>query len=307
MKFKKISKKLIIVIVIVSISIPSTIISAIALNKDNDYQNVVSQTDEARTIAAQISNITGVSIEEILKMKNNGISWNEILELLEIEDVSIDDVKQREDVLLQTGVNEELIQSLISEGYNEEDIIDAKLLIERVLSQLQDIVTENQVMNTSLNNLEIDKNDEINNFNNLYKKIDVEKAIKLMLKLKEDFGSIEKVLNEYLYTLQIGIDLDNYLIDKEEYTEERNLKSIEININNIISIAKIEEKMLEIIQSKNTNIVEEENIMPDQLLDNEVNTPITPLPDNNPKPQDPMEDVMKEIEEITNNSLYPTN
>lgn len=307
MNFKKKSKTLIIVLVIVSISIPSTIISAIALNNDNNHQNVASQTDEERTIAAQISNITGESIEEILEMKNNGITWNEILELLEIEDVSIDEVKQREDILLQTGLNEELIQNLISHGYSEEDIMDAKMLIERVMSQLQDIVTESTVINTSINNFEINKNDEINNFNNLYKKIDVEKAITLMLALKEDFGTIEKVLDEYLYTLQIGIDLDNYLINKEEYTEVRNLKSIEINITNIITIAKIEEKILEIIQSKNANIVEEENIMLNQLLDNEVKTPSTPLPNNNPQPQDPLEDVMKEIEEITNNSLYPTN
>jgi len=42
-----------------------------------------------------------------------------------------------------------------------------------------------------------------------------------MVKLEESLGSIEKVLDEYLLSLQVDIDFDKYFTDKKSYNKLR--------------------------------------------------------------------------------------
>jgi len=45
-----------------------------------------------------------------------------------------------------------------------------------------------------------------------------------MVKLEESLGSIEKVLDEYLLSLQVDIDFDKYFTDKKSYNKLRKEK-----------------------------------------------------------------------------------
>jgi len=45
--------------------------------------------------------------------------------------------------------------------------------------------------------------------------------LETMVKLEESLGSIEKVLDEYLLSLQVDIDFDKYFTDKKSYNKLR--------------------------------------------------------------------------------------
>jgi len=50
-----------------------------------------------------------------------------------------------------------------------------------------------------------------------------------MVKLEESLGSIEKVLDEYLLSLQVDIDFDKYFTDKKSYNKLRKEKLLKID------------------------------------------------------------------------------
>jgi len=303
-----------------------------------DKSTMDNASSEDKRIASEISNETGVSIEEVFLLKSNGRSWNEVLSVLKNKSNlgANSEKNNRDDLLLNSGLDEEFIAKLKKEGFSEENITEVKMLEERVAFQLQEIISGNQAnqvtqeiqitqatqankynksnqVNIEEPKVDIsDSNKEINDisaYEELYKKIDIKNAVYFMLKLKEDFGSYEEVFDEYLYSLQADLDLNDYIKDKEAYTKSKDEKKLLLDEQKVITLEKIEEKSIEKIQKDNKNI---ENEVLAQQNDKTINTaasdsgakdknslPDVPKPANEGiKPKNPTDEIMNEIKEI---------
>ena len=331
--------------VILSTSIPFTISSfgeKSTITMDN-------ASSEDKRIASEISNQTGVSIEEVFLLKSKGRSWNQVLSSLKNKSnlSSNSEKNDRDKFLLNSGLDEDFIAKLKKEGFSEENITEVKMLEERVVFQLKEITSgsqANQVMqgsqiistpqvnksnqasiqepkvniNASTSNNCNNKNDSDNNnsghndisaYEGLSKKIDIKNAMYFMLKLKADFGSYEKAFDEYLYSLQADLDLNDYIKDKKAYLKSKEEKKLLLDEQKVITLEKIEEKAIEKIQKDNKNI---ESEMSTQKNDKSVNTaasdsvtqdksslPDVPNPNSeNVKPKNPTDEIMNEINEI---------
>lgn len=189
--------------------------------------------EQELTIASSISNLTGVPSEKILDMWTEGLSWNEILEKLKggkLADANREDMDR---LLAAEGLGENVIDTLLDMGFDRDEITGAKLLVERVLFNLEEIIA-------------FGDNDEYRDLKSL---IDIDGAVYYMLVLQDDFGDMHNVLDEYLLALQVGLDLGMYIEDAEKYEEEK-LQKIALANNPIITCGMIEEKMLETVRSR---------------------------------------------------------
>ena len=109
-----------------------------------------------------------------------------------------------------------------------------------------DLISNNNNITTETIKDSVDKKGEdITAFKELLGKFDLNTSVSLMLKLKKDFGSIDNVLDEYLCCLQIGINLEDYIKDKEEYQKQKKEKAAGLDSSKIITIKIIEEKKKE--------------------------------------------------------------
>ena len=99
------------------------------LNVKAEQTEALEQTDAGdMKIAGDISNLTGIDVNTILNMKNDGLSWNEVLK--ELEDINTDSEKNRSDrdnVLFTKGLGEAPINQLKNEGFSKEELIDAPI------------------------------------------------------------------------------------------------------------------------------------------------------------------------------------
>jgi hypothetical protein len=171
------------------------------------------------------------------------------------------DRDKRNKFLADEGLGDDYVDRLKKEGFKIKEIMEAKLLVERVMFQLHEITTENEKQAVSPK-IEVEvpgsntnrPEDDTSFYAELAGKMDIKTAVTLMLKLRNDFGSLEKVLDEYLFSLQAGINLEDYLTDKRAYQKQRNEKSLAIDREKVITMAKIEEKMLKKAQESNTDI-----------------------------------------------------
>lgn len=273
----------------------------------NNTDAVYEFNNEDMTTVSEISNMTGVKSEEIIKLRKEGRSWNEILELLKNNPgykAEGDNIK-RKDTLTKNGMEEDTLKKLKEEGCTEEQIIEAKTIVERVIFQLDEIVNM-QVMIPSTpeagESIDTDKDDTAD-YTALAGKIDLNEAVYLILKLQEEFGSIQSAFDEYLCSLQLGIDFRIYLTDKEEYRRMKQQKTAELASQELITLAGIEEKMLDMLQGMNKKDEETPEMKNDGLslpwADVE-----SPLPDiqapavQDIKPQNPAEAIMQEINSI---------
>ena len=292
---------------------------------------------EDKRIASEISNETGASLEEIFELKENGRTWNQVLNVLKTSMKLGQSSKKssRDALLLSSGLDEEFIKKLKKEGFKEQDINEAKLLAERVTFELQEITDnpkkqQNQVTekdkntqnsntnigngitnNTAISDFDIKGNkpdsQDIQSYEELSKKVDTQNAIYFMLKLKADIGSYEQVFDEYLLSLQLDLDLNDYIKDKKEYQKKKEEKKLVLDPQKVITLEKIEQKSLEKTQSEN----ESEQLSPKNSgekipgatgsADTKEKSPLpdVPKPDTgNVKPQNPTAEVMKEIDQI---------
>jgi hypothetical protein len=276
-----------------------------------DVQKLIDENADDLRIATEISNMTGVTTDEILQLKQSGMTWNEVIESLKNQDSSKYEKNQNErsERLTESGLGKEYIDQLKQEGYAEEEIMEAKLLIERVLYQLNEIVESDELepVNpvTEIQGSEKSKED-LSAYRKIVDNFQEKEAVYLLLKLKDDFGSKEEVLNEYLFSLQADIDLGLYIQDKEQYLKEKEDKSIAFMREDIITLAKIENKMLENIQQENAmnrkeDVTEGGTIQGVELQDHEMDSPLPDIPQPNVKdikPKNPAEEMLQEIEVI---------
>lgn len=300
--------------VMLSTSIPLTIWGLSGKN----VTTMDNASEEDKRIASEISNETGVSIEEIFHLKSYGRTWNEVLSTLKnrpnLRETS--EKNDRDNLLLNSGLDEDCLKKLKNEGFSEKDITDVKMLGERVIFQLQEITSgnyENQVKieepKVSIGANDRD-NDDISAYQELSKKIDINNAVYFMLKLKEDFGSYEKVFDEYLFTLQADLDLNEYISDKETYLKKKEEKKLLLDDQKIITTEKVEEKSIEKTQKESKESENEASAA--QKNDNTANNEKSniaakdksPMPDvpkpniEDIKPKNPTDEIMNEIKTI---------
>lgn len=312
-KFKQPYKKLLIAFIIFALLFPTIIITSDSLPITNvEAANDMNKDDQK--IAEDISNMTGAKTEEVIKLKNEGLTWNDVLDKLKKIDYSNhNDRDTRSTVLAENGLDEDFVKKLKSESYTDGEITEAKMLVERVIFQLSEItaVQDESELQPVFPTTGMDKQDEddISKYTELSGKIVVKTAVELMLKLKKDFGSLEGVLDEYLYTLQVDADLMKYLEGKEVYEKEKTEKEAGKDLQKLITMAKIEEKMLQRIQDdnkKSTNINDSAGIENNEIpgIKDEDRIPKSPLPEvEDTRPENPADEVMKEINDIKSSSL----
>jgi len=294
-------KRIFAILIAIAVLVPTFLFTTSEVfNNKIDTKKEVTMDD--KKTANDISNMTGAKTEDILKLKASGKSWNDILNELK-QPNNGDKEKQTNDINSQ-----DYMKKLTEEGFQEEEIRTTKMLVERVVFGLKEITSnKEQITPTSiLENSDSNQKDDSSKYLELLNKINSEKAIYLSLKGKKDFKNVETALNEYLYSLQIDIDFESYFIDKTEYLKQKQEKSITLNIEEVITIEKIESKMLENIQTQNEkNKTKTDNNLINQNNNNkEKDEDLPKVPDiNDIKPKDPLADVMKEINEIKNKSL----
>lgn len=308
-----------IAIFVVFIMVVSIFIGAAdGFRKGPEPQNAVNASGDESSIANDIANMTGVSTETIAKLRAEGKTWEQVLEYIKSnQDTLKNSSDNTNEQMVENELGKDAVEQLKEQGFKESEIVEAKMLVERIAFQLEEITTEDnklpEVPSVDINKPLNDKKD-IEAYKELLSKFDIKAAVIFALKLKDSFGSMEKVLDEYLLSLQIGTNLENYLKDKTAYEKERNQKSMEFGVDKIITLQKIEEKMLEKLQQSNKDKEKEDNtsLIPNQQsvtasFDPKNDMPEPPLPEvENTAVESPADQVMKEINSINNNGINQT-
>lgn len=306
-------KKLLIVLVIIALLLPTFTITN-GLISTNDVTAAKDMSIEDKRIAEDISNMTGVKIDEIVEQKNQGATWNEVLDKLKKVDYTNQNERDaRNTVLATTGVDSELVKRLKSEGFKDDEINEAKMLIDRVTLQLSEIITSqdgnDQQLRSVSTDIDTQTEEDITQYAELSDKIDTNTALYLILKLSKDFITKENVLDEYLLSLQIGVNFEDYIVDKKTYETEKNEKMISADLQKIITIAKIEETLLKLIQQRSVKDKNNDDLESGSENESDISNPDIisqelPIPYvGEARPQSPTEDVMKEVNEIIDKSL----
>ncbi|MGI6668345.1 MAG: hypothetical protein ACOX4M_02585 [Acetivibrionales bacterium] len=268
----------------------------------------IENTDDKR-IAGDISSMTGVSVDEILAVRNAGMSWNDVLQELKTGKYQKgSDAFQRENRLSLSGMEEADLRKLKEEGFTDNELQQAILLIERLIFQLREITAGDHAAHAVPEPLISggDKDDDLQKYRDIAARIDAKECLYLVLRLRHEFGSMEKALDEYLFSLQAGINLALYIADKEEYLRRREEKAAELGMQGIITAAKIEEKMLELLSQKketdNTGLTDFSKAETQKTPESENSAGNDVLPDM-PKPglgsvmpENPADRIKKEID-----------
>lgn len=328
-------KRLLSVSLIISLVIPTALVTTNIFRK-KDVQASVIQNKEDERIAIDISNMTGLMAEDILRLRKSGNTWESVLDMLRNKTTGLGsgDISKRSTLLADTGLGSEFVEKCKAEGFEEKEITSAKMLVERVVFQLKEITQEETAMQSPLPNtdkLPLDKQiapvigfekaqgskeeqaEDILPYRDLIGKIDIKTAVYLILKLNKELGGMEKVLEEYLYAIQVGVNLELYLIDKKGYEKEKEEKSRWMDTQKLLTLARIEAKMLDRIKLQNDHSKNQTGLLGDNLFisgkSQEEAKPYDDLakvllPDvGMTRPKDPAADVMKEINDIRNKSL----
>lgn len=298
--------------VIIGISLIAQMFLFVAGDKVLTQTKAESSQSDDNKIAADISNMTGVKIEEILRLKQTGLSWNEVLDKLKRtpSSDSLNDKGKRNELLSGAGLGEDVMTKLLSQGFTNDEILDAKMIAERVQFQLKELINDTKAA-PQVPVLEINsdkkKDDKTSTFQKISEQFDVGAVLYLMLVLKKDFGSPEAVLDEYLFALQIGVNLEDYIQDKDKYLKVKDEKSIGLTRDKVITMSFIESALLEKIQ-QNNQMAKDEFLTQGKIegasKDSKEKSllPDVPLPTvKDVKPSNPTAEIMKEINGLNPN------
>lgn len=186
------------------------------------------------------------------------------------------------------------------------------MMVERLSYQLEQILADDIVPNSIISVGENDANqeEERRKYKSLYEKINISDCIEFMLMLENQFNGFVGVINEYLLSLQIEIDLRVCLSDPKGYEEEKNEKKALIDFNSIITAEIIEMKLLKKLQSNNSYLnfefdMESGNQSVNHSFNNDIEeNSILPKYENDTiVPLNPSAEINKEIESIRNRSF----
>lgn len=327
---KKTHTRIIGIVLAVSLLAPSSVYLGARAARSNDTADSTVSTfasaDNDQAVLADISNMTGVPVEEIAKLRAEGADWNQVLSKLKAEPYRsiAGDRVSRMDVLTGEQDGEAVAAELIQAGFSRDQIIQAKLLAERVQMQLESIsgseifrsptplVPANKVGTEASTKDE----GEMEVYSKLAAAFRTSEAISFMVRLQAELGGMEQVLNEYLLTLQLELTLEDYAADPKAYEETKEKRLSLIPLFRAVTIQTIEEEALKQLQESNRR--EQKNTVASGQ-DSSKDTPLSvsvpegktaPLPDlpasaapgvRDVKPVNPAEQIMKEIDHLNPN------
>lgn len=278
----------------------------------NNSKGTNEMTGDDKRIVDEISNVTGMKVENIIKLKLKGKTWNEILETAKKGTGynSADDLALRSRILLQTSLGAEEADKLKDDGFSEDEIMEAKTLVERVIFQLDELQQDDGIgAAPGISNRQTNQNEDAAGYNALLSKLELKKAVSAILKVKKKFNNIYEAMDEYLCALQLDLDIEEMLVDNSKYDEKKQEKLLTVDRLSIITVSSIETKLMDKLLTENikeTNEITEEQIVgqdnkPEILRNDMPQLPETEVPDV--KPKDPAEELMNEINEITEKNM----
>lgn len=328
---KKTHTRIMGIVLAVSLLAPSSVYLGVRAAKPNDITDstipVFTSAVNDQAVLADISNMTGVPVGEIAKLRAEGADWNQVLSKLKAEpylSVAGDRVS-RMGALTGEKDGEAVAAELIQAGFSREQIMQAKLLAERVQMQLASIAGNEIFRNptplvpTKKVGTETSTKDEeeMEAYSKLAAAFRTSEAISFMVRLQGELGGMEQVLNEYLLTLQLELTLEDYAADPKAYEEAKEKRRSLIPLFRAVTIQSIEEEALKQLQESNNR--EQENTVTsgqsgsdkdNALLASMPEGLTAPLPDlpasaapgvRDVKPVNPAEQVMKEIDHLNPN------
>lgn len=297
--------------IIVALLAEAAIVTFPRLNRDSAVEESSQQQDEQT--AAELSNLSGVAAKQILAMKKSGSSWNEITETLkqQLPANNTEDKQGRSNLLHEAGLGEELLKELRQKGFQDDEIMEAKMLTERTMQQVKEVVSSvTSIVEKPEASSELSGSAE-EELQSAYVTINEQfnegEAVTLLLTLQQEFGSMEAVMNEYLLSLQIGLNLKDYITDPKQYQETKEQQTITLKESEIVTLDSLEKRMLEQLQRGNEapNREDEEKAAdPINLVTDDKESLI---PDINPptvqdvRPENPGEAVRQEIQAMNPN------
>ncbi|MBD7912107.1 hypothetical protein [Clostridium cibarium] len=192
-------------------------------------------------------------------------------------------------------------KDIYSGQFKVDDIKETKSIVENLINELKQIIMERSKDNLAL----------YDEYVLLQNKIEENKAVCLLLKLKDKFGGYEIVLDEYLLSIQLNIDLEKYLTNEDDYKKEKDENINKIKNGEIITSSKIEQVYLEKVQQETNNTKNSDKNVEDKSMNNGLSNDMNNNKSknekfnntNDSKVQHPTEDAMREIDDINSRSL----
>lgn len=267
-----------------------------------------SDSEADRQTAQQIADMTGASVYQLLEMKASMGSWNHVLSSIEKNGMDYQDLTDDE---LEAMTNK----------FPEEELKQVSELIARVVFQLQEInarvETASQPETLPSPGISGGTVNTEHDFEKLEGQFLRNRAIWLVLEMQQQYGSFEKALDEYLYSLQVEVEFELALTDFEEYEKQIVQKGSQLLRENAITVLVIEQRMLELLskdqarqeEAMDTLSPESDDVkMPEnpkiEKAEPEAQNPKNILPGegHDPVPAKPAAEVYEEIEKIKQNS-----
>lgn len=241
------SYKVIIFLVVAALVLPT--ILYVFTHREEAKSSIEKLEGSDKQIVADISNLTGVPSEEIVKLKQTGLSWNEVLEQLKYKEGASERQREARSSLLTEENMVETVAKLRKSGFSDQDIQSAKLMAERIEFQMKEIVGAsevssplNPVAGTISSKEEDDRKEALPGIAENY---DSASAVYYLLTLEEEMGGSEATMDEYLLTLQIDLDLQLYMDDRDSYLKSKEEKTAGFMPDSLVTAVYIEETMLQ--------------------------------------------------------------
>lgn len=217
---------------------------------------------------------------------------------------------------LRVGADlEETVSLLKDKGFAEDEILEAKMLAERMQFQLQEIAgartVKPEVPETAVQKEE-NKDDRVKEaIRRVSGQYELRMAVYAMVMLRKDLGGLEAALDEYLLSLQIDVAIEGYFQDKAAYLKEKQEKIGDLGQDERITASVVEAVLLEQVQQENRQRMEAEGTVlqtgktaPSPSADSEPDSllPDVPAPGvADVRPENPTDRIMKEIEALNPN------
>ncbi|HZG76387.1 MAG TPA: hypothetical protein VEZ72_11080 [Paenibacillus sp.] len=261
--------------------------------------------EDDRSVAADVSNLTGATIEDVLELKRMGLSWNEVLEALENDPGAASNRGARDERLAEAGLSPETVDSLTGMGFTAEQIAEAKLLADRVSDQLRELATA--PAESSADPFEAAAPTVYEDLAEWYR---AEAAVRFMLLLAERLGSYELALEEYVLALQLELDLETMVEDEAAYEEAKALAMAGKRPDELVRLQDIELAVLALVQKRGQPTDDTAFPTAEALKERalpEAGTPPSPLPDaptpsvEDVRPANPTQAILDELEALNPN------
>lgn len=241
--------KVIIYLLIVTLIVPTVLYGFVYNRNRNQAATYPLEGATDKQIVTDISNMTGVSSDKIVKLKETGLSWNEVLEQVKsVKGTGTSGRKARSALLTEENM-EETTAKLRESGFEDRDIQEAKLSAERIAFQLSELTDDSAAPSLPAapapQGLSTQKTDaRAESIAVLAKKFDSAALVYYLLVLSGEFDGPETISDEYLLSLQLELDLQQYIDDPEAYLKSKQEKSAILLPGSEITTAYIEETVL---------------------------------------------------------------